>query len=115
MKRDEIYLLDILEAAKLAISYVENVSKEEFMRNVQCQDSVIRRIEIIGEAARRVSEKTKVTRSDIPWSEMMGMRNLMIHDYDGVDLKIVWDTVQRDLPRLIELIEPLVPPDKTFD
>lgn len=109
MKRDEVYLLDILEAAKLAVSYAQKVSEDEFMRDTQCQDSVIRRIEIIGEAARRVSDQTRAAHKDIPWSEMTGMRNLMIHDYDGVDLKIVWDTVQRDLPRLIEMIKPLIP------
>ena len=47
----------------------------------------------------------------IPWVEMAGMRNLMIHDYDDIDLEIVWDTVQQDLPRLIDVIEPLIPPE----
>ncbi len=115
MKRDEVYLLDILEAARLAISYVKSVTEEEFIRDTQCQDSVIRRIEIMGEAARRVSAQGKVAQSDIPWGEMTGMRNLMIHDYDGVDLKIVWNTVKQDLPRLIALIEPLVPPESPGD
>jgi len=110
MQRDAVYLLDILEAAKLAVSYVAGISKDAFLLDTQCQDSVIRRIEIIGEASRRVSPETRDAFPGIPWSEMVGMRNLMIHDYDDVDLEIVWDTVQCDLPRLIALIEPLVPP-----
>ncbi len=110
MQRDHAYLLDILEAAKLAVSYLADISKDTFLLDTRCQDSVIRRIEIIGEAARRVSLQTRVAYPGIPWSEMVGMRNMMIHHYDDVDLEIVWDTVQCDLPRLIELIEPLIPP-----
>jgi uncharacterized protein with HEPN domain len=79
-----------------------------FLREVQIQDAVIRRIEIIGEAARRVSDETKATYPDIPWKEMAGMRNLMIHDYDNVDLSIVWQTVQKDLPFLIGRFESLL-------
>jgi uncharacterized protein with HEPN domain len=111
MERDQVYLLDILEAVRLALSYVRGVTKETFLCDTQCQDSVIRRIEIIGEAARRISPQTKESYPVIPWNEMVGMRNLMVHEYDDVDLEIVWDTVQRDLPLLIELIEPLIPPD----
>jgi uncharacterized protein with HEPN domain len=110
MQRDHAYLFDILESAKLAVSYVAGVSKDAFLLDTRCQDSVIRRIEIIGEASRRVSPQTRNAFPGIPWSEMVGMRNLMIHDYDDVDLEIVWDTVQSDLPRLIDLILPLVPP-----
>ncbi len=112
MNRDRVYLLDIMEAAKLAVSYVEGLSKERFLRDPQRQDSVIRRLEIIGEAARRISPEMKDSLPPIPWSEMIGMRNLMIHDYDDVDLHIVWETVHRDLPRLIHLLEPLLPPEE---
>ncbi len=108
MKRDQVYLLDILEAAKLALSYVHGVSKEEFLQNTQLQDSVIRRIEIMGEAARRLSSTTRENLPGIPWPEMIGMRNLMIHDYDGLDLEVVWYTVLQDLPNIVTCLEPLV-------
>ena len=108
MQRDQVYLLDILEAARLAVSYVQGVQVDDFLVNTQLQDSVIRRIEIIGEAARRVSEQTKAAHPDLPWREMVGMRNLMIHEYDGVDLWVVWETVQNDLPGLIARLAPLV-------
>jgi uncharacterized protein with HEPN domain len=98
-------MLDILEASRLAMSYVEGVSREAFMQNTQLQDAVIRRIEIIGEAARRVSFQTQDAYREIPWKAMIGMRNLMIHDYDDVDLDIVWNTVIRELPRLLNLLE----------
>ena len=73
MDRDRVHLLDILEAARLAVVYVEGISEEAFLHNTQLQDSVIRRIEIIGEAARRVSQETRRTYPDIPWTKMIGM------------------------------------------
>ena len=111
MERDRVYFLDILEAARLALSYMQGISKGSFLDDTQIQDAVIRRLEIIGEASRRISPQTKTTYPGIPWNEMIGMRNMMIHDYDDVDLEIVWDTIQRDLPRLIESLKPLVPPE----
>jgi uncharacterized protein with HEPN domain len=110
MPRDTAYLLDILEAARLAAAYVSAKTKEEFLRDTQCQDAVIRRLEIIGEAARRISEETRARLPHLPWSAMINMRNLMIHEYDHVDLAVVWDTVQNYLPTLIQSIAPLVPP-----
>lgn len=107
MDRDRAYLFDITEAARLALSYVDGQTLEDFLRDTQRQDAVIRRIEIIGEAARRVSAQTRNLHPEVPWAVMVGMRNLMIHDYDDVDMDIVWDTVHRDLPELLALLEPL--------
>jgi uncharacterized protein with HEPN domain len=112
MSRDTVYLLDIFRAAKIAISYLERKTKDEFYRDIQCQDAVVRRLEIIGEAARRVSSETIAELPDLPWKKMIGMRNIMIHEYDDVDLAIVWDTVKNDLPRLISLLEPIIPPEE---
>ena len=108
MERDKAYLLDILEAAKLALRYVENKSEATFLQDVQLQDSVVRRIEIIGEASRRISAETRESFPEIPWSEMISMRNLMIHDYDDIDLKVVWQTLQTDLPTLILQLTPIL-------
>jgi len=110
MPRDVAYLLDILEAAKLAAAYASAKTKEEFILDTQCQDAVIRRLEIIGEAARRISRETRASLPGLPWAAMINMRNLMIHEYDHVDLAVVWDTVQNHLPALIQSISPLVPP-----
>ena len=112
MERDRVYLQDILEAARLALSYVEGIDRETFLGDTQRQDAVIRRVEIIGEAARRISSQTKAASPAIPWNEMIGMRNMLIHEYDDVDLEILWDTLQRDIPGLIEWIEPLMPQDE---
>jgi len=89
MSRDTEYLIDILEAAKLALAYVSEKSKDEFLEDTQCQDAVIRRLEIIGETAGRISDETRVTHRKLPWKAMVGMRNVMIHEYDDIDLVIV--------------------------
>ncbi len=79
MERDGVHLLDILDAARLALAYVRGLSKDAFLENIQVQDSVIRRIEIIGEAARRVSAEGRDALPEIPWQQMIGVRNVMIH------------------------------------
>jgi uncharacterized protein with HEPN domain len=108
MQRDREFLLDILEAAKLALSYVGKKSKEEFLKDTQCQDAVIRRFEIIGEASRRISGEAQSEFPDLPWGEMIGMRNVMIHEYDDVDIVIVWKTVKSDLPKLIDALKTIL-------
>ncbi len=112
MSRDSAHLLDIFRADKLALSYLEGKSKEESFKDTQCQDAVIRRLEIIGEAAGRVSSATTTKFPNLPWKKMVSMRNIMIHEYEDVDLGIVWDTVQNDLPPLIKLLSPLIPKER---
>jgi uncharacterized protein with HEPN domain len=111
MRRDNAYLLDILIAARKALKFLEGMTWEEFERSDLHQSAVMRPLEIIGEAARRISQQTRDAHPEIPWTQMIGLRNLLIHEYFRLDLMTVWDTVQNDLPRLIALIEPLVPPE----
>lgn len=105
MKNDDAYLLDILHSAKSIREYVARLQFEAFKANQQLQDAVNRRFEIIGEAARRLSEATRAAFPQIPWRLITAMRNVLIHDYDDVDLKVVWDTAQKDLPTLINALE----------
>lgn len=111
MERDEAYLLDILIAARKALRFVEGMTWEGFQQSELHQNAVMRPLEIIGEAARLVSQQTRQAHPEIPWEQMIGVRNRLIHEYFRVNLKTVWETVQNDLPRLIALIEPLVPPE----
>jgi uncharacterized protein with HEPN domain len=111
MPRDMDSMVDIVDAARLAVSYLGGVSKQAFLDNTQLQDAVIRRLEIIGEAARRISPETREAYVAIAWPEMIGMRNLMIHGYDDIDLEIIWDTVKSDLPGLIEQLEVILGPE----
>ncbi|MBI3802038.1 MAG: DUF86 domain-containing protein [Deltaproteobacteria bacterium] len=110
MWRDDAYLLDILNAARKVSQFITGATEEEFERNELLQSATMRQLGIIGEAARKVSQETRNAHSEIPWSEMIGMRNRLIHEYSRINLKRVWDTIQNDIPRLMTLIEPLVPP-----
>ena len=108
MQRDISYFSDILDSSKLAVGYLANISYNEFKKNTAIQDAVIRRIEIIGEAANRISNTSRKRYDHLPWTEMKGMRNLLIHEYDEIDLKEVWNTVKNDLPSLIIEIEKIL-------
>lgn len=108
MERDRVYILDILQSAEIALSYTKGLTKDEFLQNIQCQDAVIRRLEIMGEGARRISPGTRAAHPQIPWKEMIGIRNLIIHEYDDVDMFIVWETIQQNLPDLIVQLKSLL-------
>ena len=90
------------------MEYLEKISYEEFVKDTVVQDAVIRRIEIIGEASNRISDQSRNKYSQMPWVEMKGMRNLLIHEYDEIDLKEVWNTVKNDLLPLIKEIEKIL-------
>lgn len=110
MWRDSAYLLDILNAARKVRQFTTGVTEEEFEGSDLLQSATMRQLGIVGEAARKVSQETRNARPEVPWSDMIGMRNRLIHEYSRINLKRVWDTIQNDIPRLITLIEPLVPP-----
>ncbi len=95
----------MLEAARLAAAYVADKTREEFLEDTQVQDAVVRRLEILGEAARRVSPDGREQFASLPWHQMIGMRNFVIHEYDGVDMHIVWDTVRENLPQLVQSLQ----------
>lgn len=105
MKDDKIYIKYIIEALELIEQYVKGIDEKGFFSSFQVQDAVIRRLEIIGEAAKNISKTFKEKYSDIPWKEMAGMRDILIHEYFGVDLLLVWNTIKKDLPKLKESIK----------
>ena len=105
MRKDNAYLEDILEAAKAIGRFTSGVSVEDFKANEEKYEAVNRKFEIIGEAAARLSPEAKKLFPEIPWKLVTAMRNILIHDYDDVDLDVVWDTAQRDLPPLILKLE----------
>lgn len=110
MERDLQSLLDILQSAQIATNYLAGRSRDELETDLQLQDAIIRRLLIIGEASRRVSETTRQTLSTVPWTAINGMRNRLVHEYEEVDLDIVWSTVINSLPALIEELEKVIPP-----
>ncbi len=108
---DISYLADILQAARLVQSFVEGVDKTLFEQDLMRQSAVIRQIEIIGEATKRLSDSFRTSRPDIPWRSIAGMRDILIHAYDHVDLDEVWNTATLAIPDLNSKIELLVPPE----
>ena len=111
MRRDDAYLLDMLLAARDAVEFATGLTLPQFKRNRLHQHAVLKAIEIVGEAAARIGPETRRAHPDIPWPEVIGMRNRLVHAYFDVDVGLVWDTVQNDLPPLIARLEPLVPPE----
>jgi uncharacterized protein with HEPN domain len=105
MSKDNAYLRDILDSARAIRSYLADVSREQFEANSEKQDAVIRRYAVMGEAARRLSPAALKTLADLPWRQITGMRNILIHGYDEVDEAALWDTAQQDLPALILRLE----------
>lgn len=101
---DSVYLRHILDTIERIERYVQGVGQEEFEASELLQDGGIRQLEIIGEAARRVSSDLKALYSEVPWRDIVDMRNKLIHDYFGVDVELVWMTVKRDVPALKQAV-----------
>lgn len=101
MKRDQQYLLDMLQSAEIVTNYISGRSRQDLTTDLQLQDAIIRRLLIIGEASKRISQDTCNKLTTIPWSAINGMRNRLVHEYDSIDLDVVWDTVVKSLPILI--------------
>ncbi len=106
--KDKARLFHIRDAAHEAIEFVEDLTQEEFKRDRLRSLAVVRLLETIGEAARAVSKELRRKQPEIRWSQMIGMRDRLIHGYDDVDLDVVWHTIRGDLPDLLVQIERLV-------
>ncbi len=105
MKSERIYsdyLQDMFDACLKAIKFISDKSFEEFSRDEKTQFAVIRALEILGEASKKIPQTFKDQNPEIPWRAISGMRDKMIHDYMGINQAVVWKTVKDDLPPLIE-------------
>ncbi|MHA1239010.1 MAG: HepT-like ribonuclease domain-containing protein [Candidatus Odinarchaeia archaeon] len=109
MKKDDtVFLKHILDAINLIEEYLKDKKYNEFKNNRMLQDAIIREIEIIGEAASKISMELRNKYSDIPWRQIVGMRNKLIHGYFGIDLDAVWDTVIKDIPPLKRKLQEII-------
>ncbi|KXK13530.1 MAG: hypothetical protein UZ14_CFX002001609 [Chloroflexi bacterium OLB14] len=102
--RDKTYLGDILDSIRRIEGYIHKVNKKAFLENLMMQDAVMRQIEIIGEASNNVSAEFQEKYDHLPWSQMRAIRNKIVHDYRGINIEIIWDTVKKDLPILKEQV-----------
>jgi uncharacterized protein with HEPN domain len=94
MRDSKLYIQDIIESIEKILEYTRGMDSEDFVENGMAYDAVIRNFEIIGEAARNIPEDITSEHTEIPWADMVGMRNILIHGYLGIDDSIVWNTVR---------------------
>ncbi|HLD83114.1 MAG TPA: DUF86 domain-containing protein [Candidatus Omnitrophota bacterium] len=100
MKKDKVYLQDILDVISDIDKFTEGVRKGDFFQNKEKQYAILRGLEIIGEATKNISKDLRSKYSDIPWKDIAGMRDKLIHMYFGVNLELVWETIKDRLPKL---------------
>lgn len=113
--KDQSLLLDMLLAARDACDFVAGMDKAAFLKSALHQNAVIRCLEVIGEAAGKVSPGFQAANPAIPWREITGMRHRLIHNYAEVDLELVWSVVSEKLEPLIAALAPLIPPEGAPD
>jgi uncharacterized protein with HEPN domain len=99
-RNDAVYLQHLLDAVERIEQYTAGMTEQQFLQNTLVQDAVVRQLEIIGEASRNLSDELRQKHSQVPWTKIVGMRNRIVHAYFDVDLTIVWEVIQRDLPDL---------------
>jgi len=103
---------DILEAIETVTSYVSTMTFDDFVRDQRTIDAVVRRFTIIGEASAHVPEEICDRNPGIPWADMRAMRNFVVHEYFGISEEILWDTIHKDLPAIVEPLERLLVQEK---
>ena len=112
MPRDLDALLDVFHAASEAVEFVRGMTREQFLGDRKTQLAVLHLITIMGEAARRTQPAFRIQHGELPWPQMLGMRNRLVHEYDDVDPWLVWDVLQNNLPPLLRQVELLIPQEE---
>ena len=107
-RRDCVFIAQMVEAAEAALEFSDGYTAESFAGDRLVGYAVVRAIQLIGQAARGVSAELQAAHAEIPWREMIGMRNVVVHDYADVDLSLVWKTVREDLPGLVERLNAIL-------
>lgn len=107
-ERDTTYLKHVLDSIRKIQDYMEGMDSEDFEKEPKTQSAVIREMEVIGEATKQITKETKEENPEIPWQQIAGMRDKLIHGYFQVDLNIVWRTYEEEIPRLKKKIQELL-------
>jgi uncharacterized protein with HEPN domain len=107
MQRDPESLIDIVTAIRRILRYTDGVSRADLEANDEKLSAILYQISIIGEATKRLSPTFREAHPEIPWREIAGMRNVIVHEYDQLDLDVIWDVVQNKLSELLRWIIPL--------
>lgn len=113
--RDDAALLDMAKAARLVSDFTQGMHQAEFQIDLKTQSAVLYQIAILGEAVKRLSQNFRNQYPQIPWTAIAGMRDKLIHDYEGVDIQRVWFTIKTSIPDFLKAIEPLLPTEEVTD
>jgi len=108
--RDAAYLWDILDVAQTVVEFTAGLSVHDYLKDRKLQLAIEREIEIIGEAARRLSDTFKAAHPEVPWSRIIAQRNVLAHEYGDIKQDRIFNLAKTHIPELIELLEPLLPP-----
>ena len=110
MRRDEAYLLDMLIAVRKILAFTQGLDETRFNSSQLVQSAVIREFQVLGDAARLLSDQTRKQYPQTPWGQIAGLRNRLVHEYFDVHLDVVWHTIQNDIPPLVTFLESIIPP-----
>ena len=114
-KRDPAYLWDMLDAAKAIMAFATNRTFHDYQTDRMLRNAIERNMEIIGEAANRISDSFQKSHSEIPWKSIIGQRNILIHEYGEIKNERIWAVVAKRIPELIQFLEPLLPTNPIMD
>ena len=109
MSPDDAHLLDCWNAASRAIDFLGSADRESFRQDARTQSAVLHQLILLGEAVKRLSSELRQRNPDIPWKAIAGMRDKLVHEYDDVDLELVWSTLKKDLPDFRSRLSSILP------
>ncbi len=109
MSRDKASLLDIVNAAKRVLKFAEGLDRSALATNEEKQSAILYQVIVIGEATKRLSSEFRTQHPEIPWKDIAGMRDILAHQYDRLNINTLWDVIKTDIPELLLLLEPLLP------
>jgi uncharacterized protein with HEPN domain len=109
MSRDEASLLDIVRAGELILQFAEGLDRNQLESDLRTQSAILYQITIMGEATKRLSREFRKQHPEAPWNDIAGMRDIVSHQYDRIDLDIIWQVIQRNIPELLSILVTLLP------
>jgi uncharacterized protein with HEPN domain len=109
MSRDSASVMDIFLAGQRVLTFAQGLNRSELEKDVMRHSAILYQIEIMGEATKRLSSHYRNQHPEIPWKDIAGMRDIIIHQYDRIDFDVVWDVTQDNIPKLLAMIVPLLP------
>jgi uncharacterized protein with HEPN domain len=109
MERDNASLIDLVNAAKRVLQFARGMDKTALSKDEEKQSAILYQVIIIGEATKRLSIAYRSQHPEVPWKDIAGMRDILAHQYDRVNLNTLWDVIQTDIPELLKLLQPLLP------